>query len=73
MWNGQTPNDFEVWCYTDRRLDEIMANDEISTLKLADLFDYNVWVCPRCKRLYVFENSDMIKVKCVYTLEKENG
>ena len=72
MWNGLTPNDINVWCYTDRRLDEIMADDSVSTLKLADLYDYEVWVCPCCKRLYVFENSerDRNRVKYVYALER---
>ncbi len=72
MWNGQSPNDIEVWCYTDRQLDEILANDNISILELADLYSYNVWVCPRCKRLYVFDRSDHTKVRCIYALEKED-
>lgn len=72
MWNGQAPNDIEVWCYTDRRLDEILANDSISSLELWHSYSYNVWVCPRCKRLYVFDRSDPTKVKCVYALEKDD-
>lgn len=71
MWNGLTPNDINVWCYTDRRLDEILAEDSISTLELANLWNYEVWVCPCCKRLYVFENSERNKVKYVYALERD--
>lgn len=70
MWNGAAPNDINVWCYTDRRLDEIMAEDSIFTFELADLYDYEVWVCPCCKRLYVFEHSERTNVKYVYALER---
>lgn len=73
LWNGKTPNDIELWVFSDKKLDSILENDNISTLELTDLFDYNVWCCPNCKRLYVFnEKEDSNCVKYVYHLEQDN-
>lgn len=58
MWNGQVPNDIELWVYSDKRMDEILADDTVSTIELAGRFDYNVWLCPECKRLYVFKGHE---------------
>lgn len=71
MWNGECPNDIEVYGITDRTFDKISEYENVSTFYLIDLCDYDVWVCPRCKRLYVFDNNfDSNKVKCVYKLEE---
>ncbi len=73
MWNGQTPNDIEYWVYSDRQLDSILENDSISTLELAVTMNYNVWKCPKCSRLYVFERKNgAIESKAVrvYRLEE---
>ena len=70
MWNGLTPNDIQLWVYSDRKMDEIRANDMIDVIELSNMEDYEVWLCPECKRLHVFE-ADKTKVKYVYQLEIE--
>ena len=71
MWNGQTPNDIEFWVYSDKRMcDEILDNDTIDTVKLASMYNYNVWRCPDCRRLYVFEKGNTKVLNC-YKLEDE--
>ena len=73
MWNGNVPNDIELWVYTDKKLECILEKDDISSFELPDLFEYNVWRCPKCKRLYVFdEQEDTNHAKYVYKLEKED-
>ena len=57
MWNGETPNDFELYVYTDRTMcEKVLENDTIDTVGLAGMNDYDVWKCPECERLYVFKN-----------------
>lgn len=68
MWNGQIPNDIEFSVYSDKRMCEILENDTVDTLDLAQMNDYNVWKCPDCGRLYVFGKSGC-KVLFVYKPE----
>ena len=68
MWNGQIPNDIEFSVYSDKRMCEILENDTVDTLDLAQMNDYDVWKCPVCGRLYVFGKSSC-KVLCVYKPE----
>lgn len=68
MSNGQVPNDIELWVYSDKRMDEILADDTVSTVELAGMNDYDVWKCPACGRLYVFKNGEN-KVLRVYKPE----
>ena len=70
LWNGECPNDIQYWVYSDFKMDEIFENDVIDVMKLSEIFDYEVWLCPDCKRLYLFEE-DSTKVKYVYQLEEE--
>ena len=73
MWNGQTPNDIEFAVYSDRHMDKILEQDEISTVKMCMQKDYDVWRCPECGRLYVFRNESGDagnKVFCVYKPEE---
>lgn len=72
MWNGNTPNDVELWVYTDKQLCTILEQDNITTLELANLYNYDVWCCPVCKRIYVFDKQGYgIKPKYIYKLEKD--
>lgn len=74
MWNGQTPNDIEYKVFSDRRMDKILERDEISTIEMFRLNDYDVWRCSVCGRLYVFKNesgSEGSKALCVY--KPDNG
>lgn len=57
MWNGEIPNDIEYTVFSDGRMNEILEKDTVDTIYLAQMNDYNVWRCPKCGRLYVFEKS----------------
>jgi len=54
--NSLMPNDIQYWVYSDKKIDEICARDVIDVKELIDIEDYEVWLCPKCKRLIVFEN-----------------
>ena len=69
LWNGETPNNIEYWVYSDKTIDSILKSDVIDTLALNNLFDYNIWRCPECKRLYIFNKNESVP-KYVYTQEK---
>ena len=74
MWNGKIPNDIEYTVFSDGRLDEVCAEDMVSTAELGLLNDYNVWKCPECGRLYVFKNESGgagNNVLCVYKPEEQ--
>lgn len=70
LWNGLTPNDILLYVYSDKKMDKIREYDSVDTIELSNLEDFEVWLCPECKRLYVFENGSD-SVKCVYQLETE--
>lgn len=70
MWNGQIPNDIEYTVFSDRRMCEILEEDTVDTTDLALKNDYNVWLCPKCGRLYVFKESEN-KVLRVYKPEDQ--
>ncbi|MDE7193525.1 MAG: hypothetical protein K2O14_06090 [Oscillospiraceae bacterium] len=70
MWNGQIPNDIEYTVFSDRRMCEILEENTVDTTDLALKNDYNVWLCPKCGRLYVFKESEN-KVLRVYKPEDQ--
>lgn len=52
------PNDIQLRVYTDKEWDKIMEPDTIHPW-LIPLPSYDVWRCPKCKRIYCFpEGSD---------------
>lgn len=65
MWNGQAPNDIEFWIYSDKKMCEnILETDTIDTVKLAGMYDYDAWRCPKCGRIYLFEKSSSKVLRC---------
>ena len=70
MWNGLIPNEIEFAVYSDKRMCEILENDMVDTLDLAQMNEYDVWKCPKCDRLYIFRKPDG-KVLRVYKPEDE--
>lgn len=53
MSTTQCPNDIQLHVYTDREWDNILDSG------ITDLLDipspkYDVWKCPRCSRVYVY-------------------
>jgi hypothetical protein len=62
------PNDIELRVYTNQEWNEILEkNDTIEGWKFP-LPTYEVWKCPKCERLYVFEDGNDKAIK-VYNLE----
>ncbi|OYD06992.1 hypothetical protein [Paludifilum halophilum] len=62
------PNEIELYVYTDFEMDKINEMD------IQDPFDIpdpkrEVWRCPTCERIHVFEGNKVVKT---YILEKEN-
>lgn len=82
MWNGRVPNEIEFTAFSDIRFCEIVENPPASLIEsiddltcllnnLMELADYEVWRCPQCGRLYVFDNKDdPNRAKYVYRLEE---
>ena len=66
--NSQAPNDFELKVYTDREWDKIINLDIIDPIALPDP-QYDVWRCPKCERLYFFNNGNDKAIK-IYKLEE---
>ena len=58
--NVQNPNDVELRVYTDSEWDSILENDTIETWKIP-LPQNDVWRCPLCERVYVFQKSKLIR------------
>ncbi|MBO6230524.1 MAG: hypothetical protein J6O50_08135 [Ruminiclostridium sp.] len=69
IWNGETPNDIEFWAYSDRTMDSILMSDSVSSPDFSANADYNVWLCPLCRRLYIFKGKDNVPLY-VYTPEE---
>jgi hypothetical protein len=65
--NSQAPNDIQLRVYSDKEWDEILSVDIIETWKIP-LPTYDVWKCPKCERLYVYEDGKGSPIK-VYGLE----
>jgi hypothetical protein len=63
------PNDVQLRVYTDREWDEIINMCEINLINIPHP-KYDVWRCPSCERLYVFEDFNEKAIK-IYKLEQE--
>lgn len=59
----------EYKIYSDFEWDAIVNDDSIVDSVLIPHSKHYIWVCPECKRAYIFE-SDTEKVKHVYSLEE---
>jgi hypothetical protein len=66
--NQETPNDIQLKIYTDREWDEIINHDVIDPITIP-FPKYEVWRCPKCERLYFFEDGNDNAVK-IYRLEE---
>ena len=67
--NSLYPNDIQHWVYSDKNIDKICKKNTIKVKKLIGKEDYEVWVCPECKRLIVFKNGKN-KAKYIYQIEE---
>lgn len=81
MWNGATPNDIEFTVFSDARFCELLDKplafsggaDSFSDdlMDMMNMADYEVWRCPKCGRLYVFDTQETpYRVKYIYQLEE---
>ena len=66
--NSAIPNDVQLWVYTDKEMDYILTEDTIESWKFPSP-TYDVWMCPRCERVYVINKDDYKTIK-VYCLEQ---
>lgn len=57
----QVPNNIELRVYTDEEWDKILNCEIIEPWKIP-LPKYNVWRCPNCGRVYVFEEGNNIPI-----------
>jgi hypothetical protein len=64
--NSISPNDVELYVYTDSEHQAIYMSD--GKLEDLPLPKYDVWRCPECERIYFFEKNKVIKT---YVLEPE--
>ncbi len=69
LTNQQAPNDIELVVYTDREWEEICDCDSIEPWMIP-LPRYNVWRCPQCKRITVYEGANPFPVM-KYVLEED--
>lgn len=65
--NHEAPNDIELVVYTDIEWNKICNCDSIQPWMIPTP-KYEVWRCPVCKRIYVYEDSDESPIM-VYRLE----
>ena len=70
LWNGMTPNDIQLWVYTDKEIDVILTQDTIESYKFP-LPTYDVWKCPKCERIYIFEKGNDKAIKEYKLVEKD--
>ena len=65
--SSEAPNDIQLRVYTDKEWDSILSVDTIEAWKFP-LPRYDVWRCPKCERIYVFDDGSDKAIK-VYKLE----
>ena len=71
MWNGEQPNDIEIYMLSDREWDEITERDEhIMLMELPHIIKFEYWRCPECGRISVVNPKNGKKVR-VYAIERE--
>jgi hypothetical protein len=66
--NSLCPNDIEYHVYSDKEWDQILAEDKIDTSHFP-FPQYDVWRCPDCERIYIFDENHMI---LSYAIETDN-
>lgn len=57
LLNLIVPNDIQLRVYTDKEWDEIINMGEIDSINIPHP-RFDVWKCPKCERIYVFENGN---------------
>lgn len=65
--NHDAPNDIELVVYTDKEWDAICNCDSIQPWMIPSP-KYEVWRCPICKRVYVYDRKKNLPIM-IYALE----
>lgn len=65
--NSLAPNDIQLHVYTDKEWDRIINMGQIDSVDIPDA-KCDVWRCPSCERIYVFDGD---RVSKRYVLEKD--
>lgn len=66
---SMAPNDIQLRVYTDGEWDDIVDMGVVDTINIPHP-KYNVWRCPECERIYVFEGAKNKAIK-IYGIEKD--
>lgn len=66
--NSKAPNDVELMVYTDKEWAEIINLGNLIDPVTIPFPRYDVWRCPQCERIYVFDENIVIKT---YVLESQ--
>jgi len=69
LTNQSVPNDIELYVFTDREWDDIINLGMIDSLDLPDP-KYDVWICPKCEKIYVFNENSLIKYYVPHNIDE---
>lgn len=67
--NSQCPNDVQLRVYTDSEWDSIIDMGIIDPVNIP-FPKYDVWRCPKCGRIYVYEYEKGNENPIVYNVEE---
>jgi hypothetical protein len=67
--NVEAPNDVEWRVYSDREWDEITNCNTIDPVYIP-FPNIEVWRCPKCERVYVFKNNQLIKYYVLHDINE---
>ena len=67
--NSVVPNDIELRVYTDKEWDDIINIGMMDSVDLPDP-KYDVWRCPICERVYVFQDNRAINYYVPHNLDE---
>lgn len=65
--NSLAPNEIQLKIFSDQEWDDIINMGMIDSIDLPDP-KFDVWKCPKCGRIYVFDDDNRLKYS--YVLEK---
>jgi hypothetical protein len=66
---SMAPNGIQLRVYTDKEWDDIINIGEMDSINIPPP-KLDVWRCPKCERIYVFEYANDKAIK-IYKLEEE--
>ena len=67
--NQLAPNDIQLRVYTDKEWDAIIEKDILESWKIPSP-TYDVWRCPKCERVYVFDGVKLVKYYVLHDIEE---